>query len=156
VNGNPSIDATSKLDLTDNAMVVKNGSLAGIQSQVASTFQGGSWQGLGGITSGTAAADGTGSSALGFCSNADLAKTSFAGVVGLTASDVLVKYTYFGDTDLSGAVTLDDFSMFLNGYQSQTPAKNTWAFGDLDYDGAVTLDDFTAFLLGYQQQGAQR
>jgi hypothetical protein len=33
------------------------------------------------------------------------------------ATTVLVKYTYRGDADLSGAVTLDDFTLFLSGYQ---------------------------------------
>jgi hypothetical protein len=75
-------------------------------------------------------------------------------VSGLTCSDVLVRYTYYGDADLSGTVTLDDFSQFLNGYQTQTAATNNWLNGDFDYDGAVTLDDFSQFLYGYHSQGA--
>jgi hypothetical protein len=62
-----------------------------------------------------------------------------------------VKYTYYGDNDLSGATTLDDFTLFLAGYQN---GGTTWAQGDYDYSGLVTLDDFTLFLKGYQQQGA--
>jgi hypothetical protein len=150
--GNPSIDATGKLDLTDNAMVVKNGTLAGIQAQVAATYNHGGWSGAGGITSGAAAANPDGTTALGFARNDLLQKTSFAGVTGLTAGDVLVKYTYYGDSDLNGATTLDDFTLFLNGYQN---AKTTWSAGDYDYGGLTTLDDFTLFLLGYQRQGAR-
>jgi hypothetical protein len=149
VSGNPVIDATSTLDLTDNAMVVKNGAVAGIQSAIAAGFQNG-WQGLGGITSGTAAIAG-GRTALGFSGNDVLLKTSFAGVTGLGANDVLIKYTYLGDSDLSGAVSLDDFTLFLSGYQT---GKTTWNAGDYDYDASVTLDDFTLFLLGYQHQDA--
>jgi uncharacterized protein (TIGR03382 family) len=78
-------------------------------------------------------------------------KTEFKGVTGLDADDVLVKYTYYGDSDLTGVVTLDDFTLFLNGYQN---AGTTWAAGDFDYNGLVTLDDFTLFLSGYQNQGA--
>jgi hypothetical protein len=63
---------------------------------------------------------------------------------------VLVKYTYYGDADLSGITTLDDFTLFLNGYQT---AGTTWVQGDFDYSGLVTLDDFTLFLAGYQNQG---
>jgi hypothetical protein len=150
VTGNPNIDATSTLDLTDNAMVVRNGTVAGVQAAIAAGYQNG-WQGLGGITSGTVAVDPGGHTALGYASNAELAKTIFAGVTGLTANDVLVKYTYHGDADLSGNVTLDDFTLFLGGYQG---SGTTWIRGDFDYGGLVTLDDFALFLGGYQQQGA--
>jgi hypothetical protein len=149
VTGNPSIDSSSSLDLNDNAMVVKGGTVAGVQASIAAGFQNG-WQGLGGISSGSAALDPTGSTAIGFGSNASLVRTEFAGVTGLTSSDVLVKYTYFGDTDLSGSVTLDDYSLFLNGYQLN---GNTWIRGDFDYSGKATLDDFTMLLAAYQLQG---
>jgi hypothetical protein len=79
--------------------------------------------------------------------------SEFAGVTGLTSSDILVKYTYYGDADLSGDVTLDDFTQFLNGYQTQSPATNNWLNGDFDFSGSVTLDDFTQFLYGLQNQG---
>ena len=72
-------------------------------------------------------------------------------MTGLTSAAVFVKYTYYGDNDLSGNTTLDDFTLFLNGYQN---SGNTWSQGDYDYSGRVTLDDFTLFLKGYQNQGA--
>jgi hypothetical protein len=150
VNSTPTIGPSSSLDLADNAMVVKDGSLAAIASAVATGFHGGDWQGVGGITSSAAASNAAGVTALGYGSNATLGKTAFAGVTGLAASDVLINYTYCGDADLSGAVTLDDFTLFLNGYQN---ASNTWLSGDFDYSGAVSLDDFTQFLAGYQKQG---
>jgi hypothetical protein len=89
---------------------------------------------------------------VGCASNADLHRSSFAGVSGLTSSDVLVKYTYYGDADLNGVTTLDDCTLFLRGYQSQTPATCNWFNGDFDFSGVVTLDDFTLFLSGYQRQ----
>src|SRR4029079_80368 len=87
---------------------------------------------------------------LGVGANSLLSKTSFAGVTNLSATDVLVRYTYTGDADLSGGVTLDDFTLFLDGYQNR---KSTWSAGNFDYGGLVTLDDFTLFLSGYQRQG---
>src|SRR4029453_1504540 len=80
--------------------------------------------------------------------------SSFKGVNGLLGTDMLVRFTYYGDADLSGDVTLDDFTQFLNGYQTQSAATNNWLNGDFDYSGTVTLDDFTQFLYGYQNQGA--
>jgi GH43 family beta-xylosidase len=137
-----------RLDLAGNALIVHGGSLAAIRSQVAAGFNSGTWDGAGGIASSRAAADPTRLTAVAYASNAELNKTSFAGVTGLTSNDVLVKYTYYGDADLSGAVTLDDFTLFLRGYQG---SATTWFEGDFDYDGLVSLDDFTLFLAGYQQ-----
>jgi hypothetical protein len=151
LDSDPTIAAGTKLDLTNNVLVVRNGTLSGIRSQVAATFAGGTWNGIGGIASATAAADAAHNTALGVASNATLNKTSFAGVTGLTSAAVFVKYTYYGDNDLSGNTTLDDFTLFLNGYQN---SGNTWSQGDYDYSGLVTLDDFTLFLKGYQNQGA--
>jgi subtilisin family serine protease len=150
--GNPVIDADSLLDLADNVLVLKNGTLAGVRAAIAAGFQRGGWLGTGGITSSAAANDPSGQTALGYADNASFAKNTFAGVSGLGANDVIVKYTYYGDADLSGAVTLDDFTLFLNGYQSLTPAASEWMLGDFDYSAATTLDDFTLFLSGYQRQ----
>jgi hypothetical protein len=72
----------------------------------------------------------------------------------LDGDDILVKYTYYGDADLSGIVDLDDFSQFLDGYQNQSTVQATWLHGDFDYSGLVDLDDFSQFLFGYQNQGA--
>jgi hypothetical protein len=119
---------------------------------LAAGFNQGNWNGPGGIVSRTAAAEPNRLTTLGSATNADLHKTSFAPASDLTSSDVLVKYTYYGDVDLSGNFTMDDFTLFLGGYQT---AKTTWLAGDFDYDGSVTLDDFTQVLAGYQRQGTQ-
>jgi len=69
--------------------------------------------------------------------------TEFAGVTGLTGNEILLKYTYYGDSDLSGQVTLDDFFNFNDGFTGAAPAS--WFNGDYDYSGTVTLDDFFLF-----------
>jgi autotransporter-associated beta strand protein len=140
---------TGKLDLTNNAAVIRSMTPAAVRAALASGFAGGAWTGAG-ITSSIAADDATHTTAVGFATNAALDKSSFKGVTGLTSSDVLVKYTYYGDADLSGATTLDDFTLFLIGFQN---GGTTWFQGDYDYSGLTTLDDFTLFLKGYQQQG---
>jgi glucose/arabinose dehydrogenase len=145
------VTGSSSLDLTDNDMIVRNGGggAAPVRSLAATGYAGGAWTGPG-LRSSTAAADVNHLTGLGVAANAVLNKTSFAGVTGLAPTDVLVKYTYTGDSDLSGSVTLDDFTLFLNGYQT---SKSTWNAGDYDYSGLATLDDFTLFLAGYQRQG---
>jgi autotransporter-associated beta strand protein len=142
---------SGQFDLTNNSLVVKNSSLAAVQAEIAKGFNQGAWSGTGGINSSAAANDSAHVTAIGIASNAVLNRSIFKGVTGLDADDVLVKYTYYGDTDLNGAVSLDDFTLFLGGYQS---GGTTWLRGDFDYSGLVTLDDFTLFLRGYQNQGA--
>jgi hypothetical protein len=145
--GNPVIEAGSSLDIADNAMVIRSGNATGVRQLLAASFAAGAWTGSGGVTSSAASADPNGIGAIGYAGNATLGRTSFAGVTGLTGGDVLVRFTRSGDADLSGDVTLDDFTLFLNGYQN---AGTTWLQGDFDYGGVVTLDDFTLFLHGYQ------
>jgi autotransporter-associated beta strand protein len=141
--------ATGKFDLANNSMVIRGMTVPQVQALIQTSFNAGHWDGAGGLTSSTAA--GSTITAIGLASNGVLNKTSFKGVQGLTSTDVLVKCTYYGDADLSGNTTLDDFTLFLRGYQN---AGTTWVYGDFDYSGTVTLDDFTLFLAGYQQQGA--
>jgi hypothetical protein len=131
-------------------MVVRNATAAGVAALVKSGFNAGTWKGAG-IFSSTAAADHTGATSVGMIDNGIFGFTSFRGIIGLTSSDVLVRYTYAGDADLNGKVTMDDFSLFLNGYQA---GGTGWALGDFDYNGVVNLDDFSLFLAGYQNQGA--
>jgi autotransporter-associated beta strand protein len=141
---------SGQLDVTDNSMVIKGMTVAQVQAEIVKGFNAGQWNGVGGLTSSTAATALPAITAIGFASNGVLNKSEFRGVSGLDADDVLVKYTYYGDSDLNGATTLDDYTLFLNGYQT---AGTTWVQGDYDYNGQVTLDDFTLFLAGYQQQG---
>jgi autotransporter-associated beta strand protein len=143
-------NTSGKFDLTDNSLVIHNMTVAQVQAEIVKAFNAGQWNGNGGLTSSTAATASPAITAIGFASNGVLNRTEFKGVNGLTANDVLVKYTYYGDSDLNGATTLDDYTLFLNGYQT---AGTTWVQGDYDYNGLVTLDDFTLFLAGYQQQG---
>jgi hypothetical protein len=141
-----------RLDLTNNDMVVKNSTLVSIRNLIKSGYNNGDWQG-GGIASSFAAADPGGLTALGYATSGELDVSTFSGVGGLDANDVLVKYTYYGDADLNGAVDLDDFNLFLAGYQSSGSAVPSWLLGDFDYSGGIDLDDFNLFLAGYQARG---
>jgi len=136
---------SAKLDLTNNAMVVRGGTLAAISPLVASGSNGLLWDGPG-INSSTAHTVAAGTSnltAVGILDNSVVGYTEFSGITGLTGSEILLKYTYYGDSDLSGQVTLDDFFLFNDGFTGAAPAS--WFNGDYDYSGSVTLDDFFLF-----------
>jgi hypothetical protein len=66
-------------------------------------------------------------------------------------NDVLVKYTYFGDADLDGAVTTNDYFQIDNGFLG---SKTGWINGDFDYDGAVTTNDYFLIDNAFLGQGA--
>jgi hypothetical protein len=123
-----SIDSASTLDIEDNALIVNDSSYASIQPLIDSGFNGGAWNGVG-ISSSTAGAEPNGLTAIGYAANADFGATSFEGVGGLDGDEMLLKYTWYGDADLDGKVTPDDYSQFLNGYQTQSAATNNWLNG---------------------------
>jgi fibronectin-binding autotransporter adhesin len=141
---------TGKFDLTDNSMVVKNMIVEDVESLVQAGYNLGHWNGATGLVSTTAENALPAVTAIGVGNAGVLQKTSFKGVDTPAGTETLVKYTYYGDSDLSGVTTLDDFTLFLNGYQN---SGATWFLGDYDYSGSVTLDDFNLFLAAYQQQG---
>jgi fibronectin-binding autotransporter adhesin len=145
---------TGKFDLTNSAAVIKNSTLATVTGQIVQGYNNGDFLGAG-ITSSTAANDPNFLTAVGYASNLDAAFITFEGVSGLDDGDVLVKYTYYGDADLTGSVDLDDFNLFLAGYQDPANVPQTWIYGDFDYTGSVDLDDFNLFLAAYQANGAQ-
>jgi hypothetical protein len=144
-------NSTGKFDLADNSMVIRNMTPVQVRSLVQGSFNLGHWNGATGLNSSTAATDASGATGIGYATAGFLSKSSFKGVSPLSGTDVLVRYTYYGDADLSGATTLDDFTLFLIGLQN---GGTTWVQGDFDYSGLTTLDDFNLFLRGYQQQGA--
>jgi len=69
----------------------------------------------------------------------------------VTADDVLIKFTYFGDADLDGAVTPIDYSLTDTGFND---GLNGWVNGDFDYDGSVTPGDYSLMDTAFAFQGA--
>src|SRR5439155_1369589 len=111
----------AKLDVTDNNMVLKNGSISITLAQLKTGLNSSStlWTGAG-IQSSSAAADAAAhgnatvfavGAILNIDKNNNLIYSTWpappspdTGATGLSTSDVLVKYTYFGDADLNGVV----------------------------------------------------
>jgi autotransporter-associated beta strand protein len=142
-----STTGTGKFDLTDNSMVIRNMTAPQVQALIASSYNGGHWDGATGITSSTAAT--STETSIGFASNAALNLTSFKGVSGLTASDVLVKYTYAGDANLDGKVDIGDLGLLAGAWQQ---SSKVWVDGDFTYDGTVNIGDL-GLLAGNWQKG---
>ncbi|WP_428940356.1 beta strand repeat-containing protein [Fontivita pretiosa] len=147
-----SIQGNGRLDLNDNDMIVRGETLATITSYLTSGLtNGGAFDWLGaGIGSTRANAQNTGAGSflygLGVILN-DLAQVggagpiypAFSGIGGLVGTEVLVKFTYFGDADLSGAIDATDYSLIDNGFVN---GLSNWIHGDFDYSGGIDATDY--------------
>ncbi len=147
------IAAGATFDLADNDLIIRAGSLT-IEGYIAAGFNGGDWNGTGGIISSTAR-DNDWIYTLGVADNAQLNyPTSFGGHPPPSAAATLVKYTIVGDADLSGVVNAADFARFRAGFANEMP--DAWLFGDFNYSGVVDGLDFELYLRGFlNQPGSQ-
>jgi autotransporter-associated beta strand protein len=145
---------TGQLDLSGNDLILHNGNLATTTNEIRSGYAGGTWTGEG-ITSSAARTNTTGLTALGVllnnAGNNTALFTTFDGQ-SVTTTDVLVKYTYYGDANLDGKVDGSDYSRIDNGYIEHFTG---WSNGDFNYDGVVDGSDYTLIDNTFNQQGAQ-
>lgn len=130
------------IDLTDNAMLVSGMSEEAIRFLVGSWWNGGGRDGMGlGTSLAGIGGDGNELTTLAVCVNRDsVGESLMEAFYGEPAagSDVLVMYTYIGDTDLNGLVNQDDLAVVLEGVRL---GLTGWQHGDTNYDGVVDGND---------------
>jgi T5SS/PEP-CTERM-associated repeat protein len=153
-----SIDSSSKLDLSNNHMIVDYSGaspIAMIQSLIKSGCNNGAWTGNG-IASSRAAAIAVDSSnahksALGFADANHLFASFPASFIGQTvdSTSVLVRYTLAGDANLDGKVNALDFNALAANFGS--PLAKFWSDGDFNYDGITSSADFIALSQNFNQ-----
>jgi hypothetical protein len=151
---NPDIRvANGGLDITDNDVLVHNGSLTGLTTQLQAglNYVSGIYSSVASLSNGTAVGivDPT---YYGF--NDAAPPTTFDGM-SLASGDILIKYTYLGDLNLDGVVNTADLAMMGKVPTTGTDAGViSWFDGDLNYDGKINQDDYALFMLGNARQGA--
>jgi hypothetical protein len=147
-----SVLSSGFLNLTDNVMVVQGGNLSTISSLLATGFDRGAWNGSG-INSSTAAGDTSYRTALGVLSNNNNGVPIYPVFDGYTASasDIFVKYTYYGDADLNGVVNGADYQLIDVGFGAGT---GSWMNGNFNYDSGIDGSDYTLIDNGFNEQGA--
>ena len=62
------------------------------------------------------------------------------GYVDNGTGNVTLRATLFGDADLDGGVSINDFNALAGNFGQAT--GRVWAQGDFDYDGGVSINDF--------------
>ena len=127
-------------------MIIHNGDLTLVDSLLADGLSGGDY-GLNGngITSDFAANNSEHNTYLGSLLNnyyeGTPYYTSFDGQSAVN-TDILIKYTYFGDANLDGKINTSDVTVTDNSYNSGIPG---WASGDWNYDGLLNSSDVTLY-----------
>jgi autotransporter-associated beta strand protein len=65
-------------------------------------------------------------------------------------TEVRVAYTYYGDANLDGRVTFDDYVKIDTGFNT---GLTGWVNGDFNYSGGVSFDDYVLIDISFNQQG---
>ncbi len=139
-----SITAGGSLDLGNNAMIVHTGNL-----QTTTNLVNAGRTSAAGITSSSVRADPKSLSSLAAI-GAIPGVNSFDGQP-VVSTDVLLKDTYVGDTNLDGKVDASDYSRIDSGYLTHATG---WSNGDFNGDGVINGSDYTLIDNAFNTQGA--
>lgn len=141
------IDSLSRLDLTDNDLVVRQGSLQLTTNLLTAGYHGAvtSWSGYGILSSKAAGSQLT---TLGV---KQITTTQTTDSQTLAAGDLLIKFTDYGDANLSGAVDGSDYSLLDYGFLAH---QTGWQSGDFNYDGHIDGSDYTLADNAFNTQNA--
>lgn len=123
------------LDITNNTLDINYtgpSPVASIRAYLTSGFDNLKWDGLG-IDSSVAADDPYQATGIGYID---------------TGSQIIIRYTWYGDANLDGVVNAADLAAMSN-------AGTSWATGDFNYDGIVNADDYALLLRGAAVSGGQ-
>jgi hypothetical protein len=115
---------------------------SGITGMIQTGRNGGQWNGWGIVTTRPDALSGR--TALGIGEASDVlglsgSQTALFSGQTVDATTVLVKYTYVGDANLDGMVSIADFITLASNFNK---TNAIYTDGDLNYDGQITIADF--------------
>ncbi len=132
--GAPSLAVGARVNVQNNSVIVEYPGIAGpaatIQHQLTTGYNNGLWNGNGICTSSAIA----GETGLGWKDNA-------------ATQSILVKYTYYGDTNLDGQVDIVDLGALATHWQTSA----VWSGGDFNYDGVVDISDLGLLASNWQR-----
>jgi hypothetical protein len=166
---NLTISSTSRVDLSDNFLILTNGTAGtfngtvynGLQGEIARAYNFGAWDLPGLMTSqenaGPNAGPLSGTTTIAVATAADIlfiAATDtgiFAGET-VTGASILAMYTYAGDLNFDGLVDAADYGVIDNWVQF--PGTDGYMNGDLNYDGVIDAGDYGIIDNTIQLQGA--
>jgi autotransporter-associated beta strand protein len=143
------INGNGTLDIGNNHLFINYGSgadpIGTIKQYLKQGYNGGAWNGLGGID--TSAAQSFPSYSLGYADSADPGNPA-----GLASGQIEIKFTLLGDANLDGAVNGSDFAVLAANFNK---AVNGWDQGDFNYDGSVNGADFADLAANFNKGASQ-
>jgi hypothetical protein len=164
--GSVAVTSGGRLDIDAGKLVVASAptpigswdgaAYTGITGMIASGRNGGGWGGSGIVTSQSNAATGNFTS-IGVATAQQVKNLATASDTAVwsgqtvTGSDSLVMYTYGGDANLDGKITVDDYGRIDFNVGLGTAG---WFNGDFNYDGKITVDDYGIIDFNVGIQGA--
>jgi hypothetical protein len=162
VAGSLSITGAGRLDLKDNKLIVfvgdagtaSEGIYNGLQGQVQSAWNFGTWDGPGLTTSMPEALGGV--TTLGVATGEQVrglgpTDTDVWAGVTINGASVIAMYTYAGDANLDGQVDAGDYGI-LDAF-IQIPGATGYGNGDFNYDGFIDAGDYGTIDNSIQFQG---
>ncbi len=153
------MDSSARLELHDNDLLIDYtggvspyGAIKDLVQQGLALLGGSATSGIGSIAVDSPSSAGT---MLAVVDNqlAGGSVTTLSGYQVVPAQSVLVKYTWLGDSNLSGDVDHNDYALIDTGFTSNNAAIN-WIFGDYDYNGAIDGNDYALIDTGFASQNA--
>jgi hypothetical protein len=130
------ITGSGVFDVNNNHVIINYGSgpdpTSSIAALLTTGFNGGSWNGAGGITSSAAAV--TPGYALGYADSADSGNPA-----NLASGTIEIAYALLGDANLDGVVNAVDFGILAANFNKGVTG---WDQGDFNYDNVVSAIDF--------------
>jgi hypothetical protein len=140
--GPATLTASGVIDLNDNDMISRDGlSREQVEQFIFNARNFGAWD-QPGITSSAAASNGLQNTTLGVLTGAEYLGVVEGGLFNgrpVEPDDVLVKYTFYGDTDFNGFVDGDDYFRIDNGFNT---GLSNWFNGDFDLNNVIDGDDY--------------
>ena len=116
------------LDLTNNDLIISTASISSVTGALQAAYANGAWNGPGIFSSTAAASPGK---AIGVATGLNYQTlhpgSTFDGQA-VNSSDVLLKYTYQGDADLDGRITMNDYALINAGFFYH-PFSGSWVGG---------------------------
>ena len=150
-----SVDPGATLSLTPGRLFIDVAPdaplpLDSVRSLLSAGRNGGDWLGTGGVTSSrlNATNDPTRTHAFAYA-DGSLLPDSYRqfpqlpppGTITIDTSSILIRYTLYGDANLSGAIDSDDYTLLDRAY-ARSLSDAHWQDGDFNYDGAVDANDY--------------
>lgn len=152
------LTATSQVLINGGFLATPGGAdpaaaLDAIEAKIAQGRNGGAWNGIGGISSATAAANVARTTGVAAVINNNGAGLPLRPTTSTDINEILVKYTYNGDSNIDGVVNADDYFAIDASFLAP-PANAGWRTGDFDYNGVIDIDDYFLIDTAYARQGA--